>query len=357
MLKGIPFFRSYATKQSPLRRFTPVLCLALFLVVSFPVAAAEDDAQSILKLYAAGQIEQADIALDEFLSKHPDSGHKCELLLASAQAPVSISEAQKRLHRTIDQCRGCDQRPQAMARLAMLLHLSGQNSAAYGACRDFIEQYEDHELTPEVLLLQGALEMRYRGGSQAGNAYATFLAKFPGHPKAVVALVGVADAKIKRGDWSGAHQAYLRALAANPTDLDLPKIYFHLGWSAEEMGQADRARHYYRELLRLFADSAYAERAKSRLKTALDQSENRLPTPVRAPAVRYAAKIGIFPDMKQAELQARPFIENGYKVHYILRGRNCELLVGEFDTEFAAQLFVQEINKRFHVRAVPQRLP
>ena len=120
----------------------------------------------------------------------------------------------------------------------------------------------------ETVLLQGAVEMRFESGRMAGNSYAVFLAKYPDHPQRVVALVGVADAKVKRNDWAGAHQAYQQALAADPIPLDLPKVLFHLGYSAEMIGNDRKARHYYHEVIRLFADSPYAARAKQSCSSA-----------------------------------------------------------------------------------------
>jgi TolA-binding protein len=330
------------------RLILPFLLCAL--LIAWPARAGEaEDAQKILA--------SADAQLDRFLTAHPTTTHRCELLLAAARAPQPLFDALRRLHRTLDACAGQPQAPQALADVAMLNHLSGQDLAAYAVCRDFLAQYPDHELAPQVLLLQGALEISYQSGRFAGNSYALFLSRYPQHPLTAVALVGVADAKLKHGDWSGAHQVYLQALHAAPDTLDMPKVLFNLGQTAEMMGDEPRARHYYQEDIRLFGESVYASRARDRLDSVLANGPPREPPLPDHVEARFAAQVGVYNSLAEAEHAGRPFREAGYPVRFLLRTERYLLLVGEFRTEADARIFADELTRRYGVRATAAPLP
>jgi len=334
--------------------------LGFLLLLLMPLAAwagEDEDAQAVSAAYQAGDIAAADARLAAFLETYPQSPQRCPLLLTAALAPRSQSEAISRLRSVAQDCSAEPPGAEALASLAHLLHLAGQESAAYQVCRDFGQRYPEAPQAPDILLLQGALEMRYRGGVQAGNAYASFLAKYPAHPRAVVALVGVADAKVKRGEWADAHQAYLQALQTDPSQLDLPEVYFHLGMTAEKMGRKDAARHYYRELIKLFGDSDFAVRARDRLDTALATGSRPLTQPAANGEGNFAVSLGVYESMAEAEQAAQKYMAAGHKINYILQGTRCELLVGRFDSEPAARLFAQELAKKYNVSAVPKRIP
>ena len=338
------------------------LFTAIILCTVLPSAtgAAEDDpqkVQQILTLYQSGQTTQADSLLVDFRGVNPTSPELCKLELAASRVPRPLFEAINRLRKTSGECQDRPEGPLAKADLARLYHLSGQDTSAYDVCRDFLLQYPGHAETPEILLLQGALEMSGKGGSRAGNSYAAFLAKYPGHPKALIALVGVADAKVMHGDWAGAHQAYLRALEANPTPLDLPKIYFHLGLTAEKLGQPNTARHYYQELIERFGDTAFAARAKDRLDSVFALDGPVQVQPQRAPVNKYALSVGSFANLEEAENAGLRFAGAGYKIHFLMRDSVCELLVGEFDSEQAAQALARELYQRYQIQATPRLLP
>ncbi len=334
--------------------------LGLLLLLLTPLAAwagEAEDAQAVTAAYRSGDPTEADARLAAFLQQYPQSPHRCALLLTAALATRSQSTAISRLRGVEQECAAEPQGAEALAALAHLQHLAGQESAAYLVCRDFGQRYPDAPQAPDILLLQGALEMRYRGGMQAGNAYASFLAKYPAHPLAVVALVGVADAKVKRGEWAEAHQAYLQALQTDPSRLDLPEVYFHLGMTAEEMGHKDAARHYYRELIKLFGDSDFAVRARDRLDTALATGSRPLSQPAANGEGNYSVSLGVYESMAEAEQAAQKYMAAGHKINYILQEDRCELLVGKFDSEPAARLFAQELAKKYNVSAVPKRIP
>lgn len=337
-----------------LRRLGFLLCLLVPLGVW---AGETEDAQTIFAAYQSGDLAVADPLLDSFLKKHPQSPQRCALLLAAAVAPRVQSVSISRLRTAEQECVAEPQGAEALSTLAHLLHLGGQDSAAFQVCRDFHQRYPDAPQAPDILLLQGALEMRYRGGAQAGNAYASFLAKHPAHPLAVVALVGVADAKVKRGEWTEAHQAYLQALQTDPTQLDLPKIYFYLGMTAEKIRRKDAARHYYRELIKLFGNSDYAVRARDRLASTLATGSRPLSQPPSSGVDNYAVSLGTYTSMAEAEQAAQKFLAAGHKINYILQGNHCELLVGRFDSEPAARLFAQELAKKYNISAMPKRIP
>jgi tetratricopeptide (TPR) repeat protein len=335
-----------------LRRLA-LLSLTLLLVLAWPARAGEtEDAQKILSLYASGDMDAGDTLMTAFLAAHPTSTRRCELLLAGGRAPQPFFEAIRRLRRTVEACQNQPEAPQALADVVRLNHLSGQDLAAFDACRDFLAQYPEHELAPQVLLLQGALEMQYQGGRLAGNSYALFLSRYPENPQAVLALVGVADAKVKHGDWAGAHRAYLQALQAGPDALDMPKVLFYLGQSSEMMADEPRARHYYEELVRLYGDTAYAARARDRLESVLSIGHERMRPPPDTSDARFSAQAGVFNSLAEADRAAQSFIDAGHKVRYLMRDEHCVLLVGEFGTETDARIFAEELLRRYHVRAV-----
>jgi len=335
-----------------LRRLA-LLILTFLLVMAWSARAGEtEDAQKILSLYASGETDAGDVALNTFLAAHPASTRRCELLLAGGRAPQPFFDAIRRLRRTMEACQGQPEAAQALADVARLSHLSGQDLAAFDACRDFLAQYPENELAPQVLLLQGALEMQYQGGRLAGNSYALFLNRYPDHPQAVLALVGVADAKVKHGDWAGAYQAYLQALRAGPDALDMPKVLFYLGQSSEMMADEPRARHYYQELVRLYGDTAYAARARDRLENVLSIGHERVRPPPDTSAARFSVQAGVFRSLAEAERAAQPFVDAGHKVRYLMRDERCVLLVGEFGSETDARIFAEELSRRYHVAAV-----
>ena len=125
--------------------------------------------------------------------------------------------------------------------------------------------------------------------------------------------------------------------------------------TAEKLKNTDKARHYYWELIRLYGESAYAARARDRQETALVVPGVGVTPP--STQARYAVSVGLFSNIGEAEKQAKMFSEAGHRVHYLLRGTRCELLVGELASERAAQLFAQELAKRYQIKAVPRQLP
>ena len=334
-----------------------VSCLLIALFAAAIASAGEtEDAEKILAAYAAGNVETADTALNAFLTAYPNSPRKCDLLLAGGRAPQPLFEAIRRLRRTVDTCSGQPAVAPALAEVARLSHLSGQDLAARGACRDFLTQFPDHELAPQVLLLQGALEMSYQGGRLAGTSFAQFLEKYPDDPQRVLALVGLADAKVKHSDWSGVHQAYLQALQAGPDALDMPKVLFYLGHTAEMMGEQGRARHFYQELLRLYPNTAYSARARDRLDTVLTVGSRRMQPPEVA-EMRYTVFAGRYATLAEAEKAAQRFAEAGHKTRCYLRSGSCELLVGVFETETDARLFAEELSRRYGISAQAVPMP
>lgn len=335
-------------------------CLFSLLIILLPAWAAAgeiDEADQVLSCYRNGDLDEGDRFLESFLRNFPESERRCELLLAAAAVPRPLFDSIRRLRRVISDCGTCSATAAAMARLARLYHLSGQDRSAYNTCRDFLSEYPEHELAPEVLLLQGSVEMNYEGGRLAGNSYAIFLAKYPDHPQANSALIGVADAKVKQGDWVGAHQAYLRASDADNTSLEMCKVLFYLGYSSEMIGDRQRARHYYQELIRLYADSPYSQRARQRMDTVLAVGGRGMSPPADLAAARFAVQVGRYRTFNLAKKAAGQYLAAGYKVHYLMRGEGCLLLVGEFDAEVDARLFARELAERYQVSAVPMLLP
>jgi tetratricopeptide (TPR) repeat protein len=225
------------------------------------------------------------------------------------------------------------------------------------ACNEFLDRYPDNENTPALLLLRGAAELRLPAGSTGGDSFARFLAKHPNHPATATALVGLGDTQLRQGDWPAAEEAYLRALAAGPDGVPLPEVYLHLGHAAEKQGKKDMARKYYEELVQNWGDTTAATQAKDRLETSLAVHAGLADAQALWNKERYAASLGVFPSLTDAEEAAKRFTAAGMRVHLLLQGKACELMVGEFDSEAAAALFAGELARRFQVQARPSRLP
>ncbi len=339
-----------------MRRLTTIsaLCLLLLGIAANGLAGDED---RILSLYRQGKTAAADRLADTYLADGRKPEEACPVLLAGALADRPFLSAKNRLRQCIETCRKQPEAARARAAMARLLHLAGENRNAMVIVNEFLEKHPDDSATPEMLLLRGALELRLPPGATSGRSFATFLAKYSGHPLAAQALAGVGDIKIRQRDWQGATDAYHRALRANPAILDLPTIYFHLGLAAEHLGNQDMARHYYDQLLRDWPNAPVAWRAKDRLDSALAIGRGITDTRPLASSEKWAASVGVFDSLADAEHGALRFTEAGMRVYMILRGKRCELLVGQFDSEQAAKLFANEVAQRFGVRAAPQRLP
>lgn len=340
-----------------MQRYVLSLLVAVSMLVAGTAAADDDPLVTITTLYRNGQVAAADQQLDAFLSLHPDTEQRCPLLWLAAEAERPLSSAKNAMRKCVAQCAGRPEAALAHAAQVRLLHLVGEDRAALAACDEFLAAYADDPAAPELLLLRGALELRLPRGSTSGHSFATFLAKYPGHPLAARALSGLGDSKIRSRDWEAAEQAYLRALQADPEALDLPSVYFHLGHAAEMQGKGEVARHYYRVLVDKWPETLVAWRAKDRLESTLAVGREMLGVEPVLPGERYAASVGVFPSLGEAERAARRFTDAGLRVHLRVRGKRCELLVGEFDSEQTAKVFAEELAKRFQVRAVPQRLP
>lgn len=330
----------------------------LVLLICLPAVAGDDDvAENILKLYATGEIAKADQSLDDFLEAETDPANRCPVLLAAAQADRPFFDAKKRLRECIENCAQRPEEATARAALVRLLHLSGEDRTAINSADEFLRKHPDHPAAPDILLLRGALELRLPLGSTSGRSFATFLAKHPDHPRAAQALAGLGDMKVRQKDWPGAVEAYMRALQANSNILDLPSIYFHLGLAAEKQHRYDMAHHYYRLLVQNWPETLVAWRAKDRLESTLFRDGG--PTEIRPPKskARFSLSVGVYENLAAAERASGSFSAAGLRVHLVLRGKRCELLVGEFDTESDAENFANELTRRFHVETVAKRLP
>lgn len=321
------------------------------------VAGSADDAARICELYASGRVAEADSQCAVFLQTYPADPQACSLQLTAALAERSIYDAKKRLRGVADRCAENPEGPRALIELARLLQLGGYDRQALAICDEYFTSYPDDPGGPAMLLLRGALELRLPRGATSGDSFARFLAKYPDHPAVAEALAGMAGMRIRQGDWRGAEETYRRALVADAGALDLPQVYFHLGLAAEKQGRKDAARHYYRELTRRWSDSLFAWRAKDRLESTLAVGERMTGGQPATVADRYAVGIGLYPSLPAAEEAAKRFTAAGMRVHLLLREQQCELLVGEFDSEQTARVFAQELAKRFQVTAQPKRLP
>lgn len=334
--------------------------LILFLVCCFPGAVRAGETEQALRirnLYQSREIELADRMFSEFRDRFPESAQLCPLLLKAGQAPRPIFEARQKLEEVVERCPDTIEEAAALAELATLQHLSGNDRAAYLLCREFMERFPEHPAAPNVLLLKGALELQLPAGSTPDDSYAMFLKKYPGHPGAVEALVGLGDSRLRREQWEEASRAYLEALSGNPQALDLPRIYYHLGLAADKLGRQDEAQYYYREVIRQWEGTTLAWRAKERLDNASTQAGRGAETAPLVPPMRYAVAVGQFPSLMEAEKAAKTYIAAGLRVHYILEGKRCELLVGEFSSATGAETFSKEIAGRYHVKVRIRQLP
>jgi TolA-binding protein len=332
------------------------LTLCLLGPATLRAADAEADPQAIIRSYQAGRLADADRQAAAYLETHPTGAQRCAVMAAGASAERAVFEVRQRLRRVADECPAAPEGPRALADLARLLHLAGQDRAALQACDEFFQRYPEHELGPATMLLRGAVELSLPTGSVADDSFHKFLAKWPDHPHAAQALAGLADAKLRQGDWATAEAAYRRALAAAPELLDLPVVYLNLGLAAEKQGRKDAARRWYRELAHEWPDADAAAQARERLDGALAIARNVATWPP-AENEKFAASVGLFPSLKDAEKAAAPYTAAGMRVRLVLRDKQCEALVGEFDSESDAALFAKELAKRFQVAATPARLP
>ncbi|NLH50088.1 MAG: tetratricopeptide repeat protein [Myxococcales bacterium] len=339
------------------KTLTISLFLVLWLLPAIAGAGPEEDAARLRRLYEQGQVAEADPQLAEFLQSHPADEIACPLELSAALAVRSVYDAKTRLRQTADHCATRPEGVRALVELARLLQLAGYDRPALAVCEEFFTRYPDAEDAPAMLLLKGSLELRLPLGATAGDSFAAFLAKYPDHPAIAEALAGLAGQKIRQGDWRGAEEAYRRALATDAGALDLPQVYFHLGLAAEKLGQKDAARHYYRELTQRWSDSLFAWRAKDRLDSTLAVGERLTVGPPEATTEKYAVSVGLYATLAEAEQAAKRFSEAGMRIHLLLNGQQCELLVGEFDSEQTALVFAQELGKRYQVATRPKRLP
>ena len=331
--------------------------LALWLLPAVAGAGPEEDAVRIRQLYEQGQTAEADARLAALIQLPAAAELACPLELTAALAERPVYDAKTRLRQVADRCATRPEGVRALTELARLLQLAGYDRQALAVCEEYFTRYPDADGAPAMLLLKGSLELRLPLGATAGDSYAGFLAKYPDHPAIAEALAGMASQKIRQGDWRGAEEAYRRALATDAGALDLPQVYFHLGLAAEKLGQKDAARHYYRELTQRWTDSLFAWRAKDRLDSTLAVGERLTVGPPATAAEKYAVSVGLYATLAEAEQAAKRFAEAGMRIHLLLSGQQCELLVGEFDSEQTALVFAQELGKRFQVTTRPKRLP
>jgi len=334
--------------------------LVISLIVCFAGGGWAGEAEQALRirnLYQSGDVELADRMFEEFHDRFPKSAQLCPLLLKAGLAPRSIFEARQRLERVIEQCPDGEEEPEAMAELAVLQHLAGNDRASYLLCREFLAHHAEHPTAPTVWLLKGALELQLPAGSTSEDSYAVFLQKYPGHAATAEALGGAGDSHLRRERWEEARQAYLKALTGNPNPLDLPRIYYHLGMAAEKLERRDEADYYYREVIRQWEGTTLARRAKERLDNASVRIGRGAKTAPLAVPARYAIAVGRFPSLAAAEEAAQPYLAAGLRVHYILAGKSCELLVGEFASAATAETFGREIAERFRVQVQIRQLP
>jgi TolA-binding protein len=98
---------------------------------------------------------------------------------------------------------------------------------------------------------EGVLEEVIRGGEDEISA------------RAQHALAGIC---LKRGDYRAADRAFYQLLLLYRQESWQAEARFRLGQTNEQLRDFDRARRFYRELVRENPKSEYAERARERLK-------------------------------------------------------------------------------------------
>jgi hypothetical protein len=180
--------------------------LVISLIVCFAGGGWAGEAEQALRirnLYQSGDVELADRMFEEFHDRFPKSAQLCPLLLKAGLAPRSIFEARQRLERVIEQCPDGEEEPEAMAELAVLQHLAGNDRASYLLCREFLA------------LMPSIPRRRPSGCSKALwscscppaprrrqlRGFSTKISRTCGHAEA---LVGAGDSHLRRERWRGA---------------------------------------------------------------------------------------------------------------------------------------------------------
>ena len=104
----------------------------------------------------------------------------------------------------------------------------------------------------------------YRNGElgQAVLDFEEFVAKHPGHPLTASAQFWIAESYFRARDFENAVSEYQKAIDLAPTGDKTPDALLRLGLALRALKREDRARDAWGRLVRDFADSDAAQRAR-----------------------------------------------------------------------------------------------
>jgi tol-pal system protein YbgF len=115
---------------------------------------------------------------------------------------------------------------------------------------------------PEELFDRGMASFRIGELGQAVLDFEDLAARFPGHALVPSARFWMGEAYFRARDFEHAAQEYQRALDLAPGGERAPNALLRLGLAQRALGREERARDTWGRLLRDFADSEAAQRAR-----------------------------------------------------------------------------------------------
>ncbi len=112
-----------------------------------------------------------------------------------------------------------------------------------------------------------ALELFREGKTDAAyQGFASFLSSYPNHEYADNALYWMGDCRYEEQKFADALVEFLKVVRFYPGSNKMPDVLFKVGLSYQRLGEGDKARSAFADLVTGYPGSAFADLAKARLK-------------------------------------------------------------------------------------------
>ena len=112
-----------------------------------------------------------------------------------------------------------------------------------------------------------ALELFRDGKTDAAyQGFASFLSSYPNHEYADNALYWMGDCRYEEKKFADALSEFLKVVRFYPGSNKMPDVLFKVGLSYQRLGEEDKARSAFADLVTGYPGSAFADLAKARLK-------------------------------------------------------------------------------------------
>lgn len=350
--------RKTKTRNRLIKLLTLFATLLLFSGV-FSTLYAKDipvEVTNIISLFENGEVAKAERALANYEGINPGSEYFPVIWMAAARAGNSVISAASYYRKVSDNFPKSPLAPHAQIELAQLMFVHGNATGASAEARRFLRNYPKHQGNFDALMLLAAINAQSGKVGLAANLYAEAAVRFDKHSKSARAYVGLGDCKFRLDDFTGARDAYWKALEKHDSAVDIGKVYYQLGLIAIKRDRPGEARRYFLLLLRNYPKSRYSNQAQSMLDSVGHDASrgsivgNNTLAPLVIPKVSYAVKVGSFTEKEKADKLSQRFVKAGHVVSIILKNNRYEVLVGRFSGEMDTFVFAEQLERKFGVR-------